>query len=234
MNAIVLLSGGQDSTTCLAWAINDWGAGNVRTVSFDYGQRHKVELEQAHLISKELGAESHVVIPLEALSWLSGSALTSAHIEVEELASEESMNAHAYARGLPSTFVPGRNMLFLTLAAAYGAKYGIYDLVGGMCQQDAAGYPDCREEFIEQAEQALTLALDEPVTLYTPLMHRTKAETWQLANDLGILDVIIEHTHTCYFGERGLRHDWGAGCGTCPACVERKRGWNEYRAGVWS
>lgn len=225
---IVLLSGGQDSTTCLAWALREHGA--AMTVSFDYGQRHKIELEQAALISKTLGAESHDVIPVEALSWLAGAALTNESIDVEAQASAESLNAHAWAHGLPSTFVPGRNMLFLTLAAAYGAKFGIYDLVAGMCQQDRAGYPDCRHEFIDAAEDALTLALDEQVTIETPLMNLTKAETWALADELGIVNVVIDLTHTCYHGERDVRHEWGAGCGICPACVERARGWDQFVA----
>ena len=228
METIVLLSGGQDSTTCLAWATRELGP--TRTVAFDYGQRHRVELEQAEQISKMFDAQSHVVIPVEGLSFIGGAALTNSGIDVEETASEHSLNAHAWAHGLPSTFVPGRNVLFLGLAAAYGAKFGIYDLVAGMCQQDRAGYPDCRHEFIESMEATLTLALDEPVTIHTPVMHRTKAETWALADDLGVLDVIVQYTHTCYHGDRTQRHDWGAGCGTCPACVERQRGWEEYTA----
>jgi 7-cyano-7-deazaguanine synthase len=230
MDTIVLLSGGQDSTTTLAWAIREWGP--ARTIAFDYDQRHRVELEQSEKISKLLGAESHIVLPVEALKVLGGAALTNKDIEVEAEASEHSLNAHAWSHGLPSTFVPGRNMLFLTLAAAYGAKFGIYDLVTGVCGQDRAGYPDCRVEFVRAAEIALSVALDENVSIYAPLVDQTKAQTWALADDLGILDVIIEHTHTCYFGERDIKHEWGAGCGSCPACVERARGWEEYRSGV--
>jgi 7-cyano-7-deazaguanine synthase len=226
MNTIVLLSGGQDSTTALAWALREWGP--ARTVAFDYGQRHRVELEQSAIISKELGAESHVVLPVEALKVLGGAALTNDNIKVEAEASEYSLNSHAWAHGLPSTFVPGRNMLFLTLAAAYGAKFGIYDLVTGVCGQDRAGYPDCRAEFIRSAEATLSLALDEPVSITAPLVDQTKAQTWALADDLGILDVIIEHTHTCYFGNRNVRHDWGYGCGECPACIERIKGWDQF------
>jgi 7-cyano-7-deazaguanine synthase len=230
MYSIVLLSGGQDSTTALAWALHEFQG--VRTVSFDYGQRHRVELEQADKISKELGAESHVVIPVEALSWLGGAALTDKHVEVEAQASAESLNAHAWAHGLPSTFVPGRNMLFLTLAAAYGAKFGIYDLVIGICEQDRSGYPDCRFEFAEAAQVALSLALDEPVGIHTPLVSVSKADTWRMAYELGILDVIIRDTHTCYHGDRTELREWGYGCGKCPACVERARGWFEFTARV--
>jgi 7-cyano-7-deazaguanine synthase len=228
MHAIVLLSGGQDSTTALAWALKQGMV--VRTVAFDYGQRHKVELEQADIISKRLGAISHVVIPVEALSWLGGAALTNPHIEVEEEASPDSLNVHASVHGLPSTFVPGRNMLFLTLAAAYGAKFGIYDLVTGICEQDRAGYPDCRFEFAEAAQYALTLALDEPVSIYTPLVSVSKADTWGMADELGILDVIINDTHTCYHGDRTELHPWGYGCGSCPACVERAKGFEQFSA----
>lgn len=225
---IVLLSGGQDSTTALAWALREWGP--CRTVSFDYGQKHRVELEQADIISKELGAESHIVLPVEALKVLGGAALTNEAIDVEVEASEHSLNAHAYVRGLPSTFVPGRNMLFLTLAAAYGAKFGDYDLVTGVCEQDRSGYPDCRAEFIRAAEIALSVALDEPaLKIYAPLVDQSKEATWSLAEDLGILDVIIEHTHTCYYGDRTVLHDWGYGCGQCPACVERIKGWERFK-----
>ena len=228
MHSIVLLSGGQDSTTALAWALSE--GMTCRTVAFDYGQRHKVELQQADIISKRLGAESHVVIPLEALSWLGGAALTNEHIEVEEEATEGSLNMHAWAHGLPSTFVPGRNMLFLTLAAAYGAKYGIYDLVTGICEQDRSGYPDCRAEFAEAAQAALSLALDEPVAIHTPLVTVSKADTWRMADELGILDVIINDTHTCYYGDRTEFRAWGYGCGSCPACVERAKGFEQFSA----
>lgn len=224
---IVLLSGGQDSTTCLAWARNELGPG-IRTVAFDYGQRHKVELEQAEWIAARMeGVISHAELPVEALKYLGGAALTNPDIEIEGVASEESLNAHAHSRGLPSTFVPGRNMLFLTLAAAYGARFGIYDLVTGVCEQDRAGYPDCRAEFIEAAETALSLALDEQVTIYAPLLKRNKAETFALAHQYGMLDVIVDHTHTCYNGvhDEEHKHDWGYGCGECPACVEREKGW---------
>lgn len=228
--SIVLLSGGQDSTTCLAWARQNLGPG-IRTISFNYGQRHRVELDRAEDIASRFeGVVSHAELPLEALHHLGGAALTNPNIEVEAEASEESLNAHAYAHNLPSTFVPGRNFLFFGLAAAYGAKFGIYDLVTGVCEQDRAGYPDCRAEFVKAAEEALSLALDEPVTIHAPLLERNKAATWALADSLGVLTTIIEHTHTCYHGTRDVKHEWGYGCGECPACVERMKGYYDYIA----
>lgn len=229
--SVVLLSGGQDSTTCLAWAMHNLGTKHVHAVSFDYRQRHYVELEQARYIASLFGVEKHHVLTVEALSQLGGAALTDPSVEVEAQASAESLNSHAFARGLPSTFVPGRNMLFFTLAAALGAKYGIYDLVTGVCQQDRAGYPDCRAEFVNAAQGALTLALDETVTIHAPLLELDKKGTWELAAYLGILDTIIHDTHTCYNGVRDELYAWGYGCGTCPACLERRRGYKEAFGG---
>lgn len=229
MESIVLLSGGQDSTTCLAWAKENLGP-DVRTVAFDYGQRHRVELKQAAEISDRFGAKSFSVLNAKVLNDLGGAALTDERVQVEASASPESLNMHAHKHGLPSTFVPGRNMLFLTLAAAFGARYGCYLLVTGVCQQDRAGYPDCREEFVHAASAALSLALDETVTILAPLLDKSKAQTWKLADDLGVLDVIVNLTHTCYHGDRSTKHAWGYGCGQCPACDERRRGFAEYTA----
>jgi 7-cyano-7-deazaguanine synthase len=220
-SAVVLFSGGQDSTTCLAWALSTFS--DVHTVSFSYGQRHAVELDQARVIAHEFGVPN-VVLDAKVLSQLKGAALTNEAIAVETVAEPGSGNVHAAAHGLPSTFVPGRNMLFLTIAAAYGATLGIYDLVAGMCEADAAGYPDCRATFVSAAEEALTTALNEPVTIYAPLLERSKKETWLLAEELGILDVIVNSTHTCYEGNANDFHEWGFGCGLCPACVERALG----------
>jgi 7-cyano-7-deazaguanine synthase len=227
MESIVLLSGGQDSTTCLAWAKETLGAG-VRAVAFDYGQRHRVELEQAAKIADRIGVLSFTILDAGVLKQLGGTALTDDRVAVESVAGSNSHNEHARAHGLPSTFVPGRNMLFLTIAAAFGAKFGVYNLVTGVCQQDRAGYPDCREEFILRAQGALSYALEEEVTINIPLIDKSKGETWQLAADLGILNVIIEDTHTCYHGDRSERHPWGYGCGDCPACVERSKGYVEF------
>lgn len=231
MESIVLLSGGQDSTTCLAWAKEHLGSG-VRAVAFDYGQRHSVELGQAQKVADCLGVLSFTIIRAEALGDIGGAALTDKRVNVEAQADSRSLNQHAHKHGLPSTFVPGRNMLFLTLAAAFGARFGCYNLVTGVCQQDRAGYPDCRGEFVEAAQEALSLALDERVLIHAPLLERTKADTWQMAEDLGILDVIVDLTHTCYYGDRSKKHLWGYGCGECPACEERSKGYLEYASGV--
>lgn len=225
--SIVLLSGGQDSTTCLAWAKETLGSG-VRAVAFDYGQRHSIELKQAAEIADRIGVLSFSVLDAHVLKDLGGAALTDDRVEVEAKADPRSLNRHAYEHGLPSTFVPGRNMLFFTLAAAFGARFGCYQLVTGVCQQDRAGYPDCRAEFVEAAQEALSLALDERVLIHAPLLDRDKSETWALAQSLGILDVIVELTHTCYHGDRSEMHPWGAGCGECPACVERIRGYAKF------
>lgn len=229
MESIVLLSGGQDSTTCLAWAKQELGSG-VRAIAFDYGQRHRVELEQAKKIADKIGVVSFSVLNAKVLADLGGAALTDDRVAVEGETDPRSLNQHAYKHGLPSTFVPGRNMLFLTIAAAFGARFGCYNLVTGVCQQDRAGYPDCRIEFVDAAEDALSLALDERVVIHAPLLERTKTQTWELAADLGILDVITDLTHTCYHGDRTEMHPWGAGCGECPACVERMRGYAEFTA----
>lgn len=225
---IVLHSGGQDSTTCLAWAIKGWGAENIHPVAFEYDQRHKVELEQAKAICKKMDVREPYVIPVEALAQLSQAALTNPDIAVAMDAGGGG-NKFAESHGLPSTFIPGRNLLFLTLAAAYGAPKGIYRLVTGICEADATGYPDCRSTFKDAATIALSRALDdEPVTIFAPLLELSKAGTFALAEALGVLDIIIEDTHTCYQGNREIKHDWGYGCGQCPACLERAKGWATY------
>lgn len=230
---VVLFSGGQDSTTCLAWAISEYGKENIRTLGFDYGQRHQVEVQAAYDISAALEMpHPHYVMPVEVLKILSGAALTNPNIEVEAVASEESGNQFAYKHKLPSTFVPGRNMLFLTLAAAYGAHRGIYTLVTGVCQADDAGYPDCRESFILAAEAALAEALDEDIVVEAPLLKINKSGTWALADRYGVLDLVVNLTHTCYHGvhDDDHKHEWGYGCAECPACTERANGFREYMA----
>jgi len=230
--AVVLFSGGQDSSTCLAWAAREFGTRDLHPVSFDYGQRHAVELECARTVARLLGAREPEVIPLEGLAPFADTALTSSTVELETTASRESSNVFAREHGLPSSFVPARNLLFLTLAAAYGAQRGIYDLVTGICETDAAGYPDCREEFVRAANVALVEALDEPrLKVHTPLLQRSKAGTFSLADELGVLNVIIRATHSCYAGDRSHRHDWGYGCGECLACLERERGWEIFAQG---
>ncbi len=224
--ALVLFSGGQDSTTCLAWALARFA--RVETVGFDYGQRHAVELEARVRVlaaihsrfpgwSDRLG-EDHL-LTLDVLKQIGGSALTDATtIEMGQ-------------NGLPTSFVPGRNVLFLTAAAALGYRRGIADLVGGMCETDFSGYPDCREKTIVATAEALTLALDRRVTVHTPLMYIDKGQTWALAEELGgkaLVDLIIAETVTCYEGDRVHRHAWGYGCGVCPACDLRAKGYARY------
>jgi 7-cyano-7-deazaguanine synthase len=225
-SALVLFSGGQDSTACLAWALDRYA--RVETVGFDYGQRHRIELDCRVTVRDEiartfphwgakLGDDHLLEIPL--IGRLSDSALTTERaIELQ-------------ANGLPNTFVPGRNLLFLTVAGALAYRRGASVLVGGMCETDFSGYPDCRDNTIKAMQVALSLGLDSAMTVETPLMFLTKAQTWALTHTLGgdaLNALIVEHTHTCYLGERGRRHAWGHGCGRCPACVLRRRGWEEF------
>ena len=228
--ALVLFSGGQDSTTCLAWALDRFD--HVETVGFDYGQRHRVELDCRVDIVASLKAfypdwtaklgEDHTV-DLGVLGQISESALTrDTAIEMQE-------------NGLPSTFVPGRNLMFLTMAAALAYRRGLTHIVGGMCETDYSGYPDCRDQTIRALETALGLGMDRQFVLDTPLMWIDKAATWRLAETLGgerLVTLIREQTHTCYLGERGQLHDWGHGCGACPACELRAKGYTQYRAAV--
>lgn len=224
--ALVLFSGGQDSATCLAWALDRFDT--VETIGFDYGQRHKIELEVrdafrgAVLASRpdwagRLGADHR--LDLGALAAVSDTALT------------QSMAIAMREDGLPNTFVPGRNLLFLTFAAAVAYRRGLKHLVGGMCETDFSGYPDCRDDTIKALQVALNLGMDRRFVLETPLMWLDKAQTWNLAESLGgegLVEAVVEHTHTCYLGDRGQRHDWGYGCGDCPACSLREKGWQAY------
>lgn len=224
--ALVLFSGGQDSTACLAWALARYA--EVETIGFDYGQRHRVELDCRLNVRRELRAqfpqwaaklgEDHL-LDLSLLGQISDTALTAERaIELQ-------------ANGLPNTFVPGRNLLFLGFAATLAYRRGASVLVGGMCETDYSGYPDCRDNTLKALQVALSLGLDTPMTLETPLMFITKAETWALSEQLGgaaLNALIIEHSHTCYLGERKTRHPWGYGCGSCPACELRARGYAEY------
>lgn len=224
--ALVLFSGGQDSTTCLAWALQRYA--RVETIGFDYGQRHAVELECRENVLAGLRAafpqwagrlgEDHM-LDLGVLGRLSDTALTrDARIEFER-------------NGLPNTFVPGRNLLFFTFAAALAYRRGLTVLVGGMCETDYSGYPDCRDNTLKSLQVSLSLGMDTPLVLETPLMWLDKAATWRLAEQLGgapLVDLIKESTHTCYLGERRKRHPWGYGCGTCPACELRAKGYETY------
>lgn len=227
-SALVLFSGGQDSATCLAWALDRYE--RVETVGFDYGQRHSVEMEARRAVRAGMArvlsdradrlGEDHVV-DLTGYGAIADSALTADKVMEMD------------ARGLPTTFVPGRNLVFLSVAAALADRRGLDVLVGGMCETDFSGYPDCRRATIDAMEQALSLGLDKPVRIETPLMSLTKADTWALAHRIGgetLVDLILEASHTCYRGDRSERHVWGYGCGTCPACELRARGHAEWVA----
>lgn len=226
--ALVLFSGGQDSATCLAWALERFEA--VETIGFDYGQRHAVELSCRSVVLARLRAdfprwgarlgEDHL-LEVPVLGRISETALTSER-EIE-----------MRADGLPSTFVPGRNLLFFTLAAAVAYRRGLGVLVGGMCETDFSGYPDCRDDTIKAMQVALGLGMARRLVIETPLMWIDKAATWRMAAELGgdaLLALIVEETHTCYLGERSRRHAWGRGCGHCPACELRARGHERFLA----
>ncbi len=226
-SALVLFSGGQDSCVCLAWALQRFA--RVETVGFDYRQRHRIELDCRLTVMRELRAtfpqwavrlgEDHV-IDAGVLAQLGDSALTTERaIEMQ-------------ADGLPNTFVPGRNLLFLTLAAALAYRRGASVLVAGMCETDYSGYPDCRDNALKAQQVALSLGLGSAMTVETPLMFIDKAATWALAEQLGgqaLTDLIVEHSHTCYLGERGTRRAWGWGCDHCPACTLRRSGYERWR-----
>jgi len=225
--ALVLFSGGQDSTTCLAWALEH--CEYVETIGFDYGQRHVVELASRLAVRAQIHArfvrwrdklgDDHL-LDLSLLGQLSDTALT------------DERRIEMQSNGLPNTFVPGRNLLFFTFAATVAYRRGLGVLVGGMCETDFSGYPDCRDNTLKALQVALSLGLDTRLTLETPLMWLDKAETWALSAALGgeeLNELIIEHTHTCYVGDREHWHEWGYGCGQCPACALRARGYRSWR-----
>lgn len=224
--ALVLFSGGQDSATCVAWALDRFA--HVETIGFDYGQRHRVELDVRPIVLDRLRAH----VP----AW--PGALHDDHVvdagvigNVADTALTSDMEIAMGADGLPNTFVPGRNIMFLTIAAAVAYRRGIKHLVTGVCETDYSGYPDCRDDTIKALQVALNLGMDCRLVLHTPLMWIDKAATWSLAEHLGggeLVDMINQETHTCYIGERGTRHAWGYGCGTCPACRLRADGWTRY------
>jgi 7-cyano-7-deazaguanine synthase len=221
--ALVLFSAGQDSAACLAWALARHE--RVETIGFAYGQRHAVEMQQRGILRSQMTSLApgrlgdDIVVDLSGYGALAESALTA------DRAIEMS------AEGLPTTFVPGRNLVFFAVAAAHAYRRGIGTLVGGMCETDFSGYPDCRRATLDAMAQALSLGLDKPITIETPLMHLTKAQTWALAHELGgddLVELIREHSHTCYEGDRTHRHAWGYGCGACPACELRAKGWEAW------
>ncbi|MBC3873687.1 7-cyano-7-deazaguanine synthase QueC [Undibacterium flavidum] len=226
--ALVLFSGGQDSTTCLAWALSRYE--HVETIGFDYGQRHAIELSMRPQLLKKMRAlssdwsnrlsEDHM-IDLSLISQLSHTAMT------------ENIAIQMQENGLPNTFVPGRNLMFMLVAAtlAYRRQLGV--LVGGMCETDFSGYPDCRDDSLKALQVAINLGMASRLNIETPLMWIDKAESWRLAASLGgtaLIELIREDTHTCYLGERGQMHVWGHGCGTCPACELRANGYHEFIA----
>lgn len=226
--ALVLFSGGQDSTTCLAWALDRFD--HVETLGFDYGQRHRVELDCRRTLREALAAmrpawgarlgEDHT-IEVGAIAQVAQSALT------------ENMAIAMAEDGLPNTFVPGRNLIFLTFAAALSYRRGLRHIVGGMCETDFSGYPDCRDDTIKALQAALNLGMETRFVLETPLMWIDKAETWRMAHRLGgekLVALIVEQTHTCYQGDRTHRHAWGYGCGQCPACDLRRKGFKAFTA----
>jgi 7-cyano-7-deazaguanine synthase len=227
--ALVLFSGGQDSATCLAWALKTFA--HVETAGFDYGQRHRVELDvRPKFIAALPGAIPEASAKLGADHRLDLSLVP----QLGETAMTADRAIEMGANGLPTTFVPGRNLLFFTAAAALAYRRGIRHLVGGMCETDYSGYPDCRDDTLKALQAALSLGLDSRVTIHTPLMWLDKAATWGLAHDLGgeaLVRLIRDKTHTCYLGDRSHEHDWGYGCGTCPACDLRAKGWTKWRAG---
>jgi 7-cyano-7-deazaguanine synthase len=224
--ALVLFSGGQDSTVCVAWALERFA--RVETVGFDYGQRHRIELDMRPRLRERLAAlnpewtarlgEDHIV-KLDALAAISDSALT------RETAIEMADN------GLPTTFVPGRNLIFFCFAGALAYRRGARRLVAGMCETDYSGYPDCRNDTVKAMQLALGLGMDTGITIDTPLMWIDKAATFAMAEEIGgqaLLELVVEDTHSCYLGERTRRHDWGYGCGACPACDLRAAGYKKF------
>ena len=233
--ALVVFSGGQDSATCLAWSLARFG--RVLTLGFDYGQRHRVELDCRRRVRDALAALSprwaerlgeDVLLTLDTYRESGQNALTPAGT-----ATDAAPLGATAADGLPNTFVPGRNLLFGLQAAIWAYEKNIRHLVLGVCQSDSSGYPDCRDDSIKALQLALNLGMDAHYVLHTPLMWLDKCGAWQLAEQLGgaaLVDAIVEESHTCYAGERGVRHDWGYGCGQCPACRLRARGYAAYEA----
>jgi len=222
MKAIIIFSGGQDSTTCLYWAMNQKHRfDEVEAITFNYGQKHSIEIEQSKLICEKENIKQ-TIIDISFLDSIVESALTS-NGDVKKL----------NEKGLPASFVPNRNQLFITLAHSYAQKIGATVLIGGMCETDFSGYPDCRQEFIHAIELATNIGSDENIKIETPLMYLDKAETFKLANWTGHLKEVIELSHTCYNGVREELHEWGYGCGNCPACDLREKGFNEANKKGW-
>jgi 7-cyano-7-deazaguanine synthase len=216
-SALVVFSGGQDSTTCLGWAKNRFDY--VETITFDYGQKHRVEIAQAQKIAQTLHVRN-TLLSLDAFSQLNDSAL---------IDSSQDIGAHHRVHtNLPASFVPNRNAIFFTLAHAFAQKQGIEHIIIGVNQTDYSGYPDCREPFVKALEVALNLGSEANIAFHYPLMHLTKAQTFELSKEEGVLELVVNESHTCYNGDHEHKHPWGYGCGECPACVLRKLGWESY------
>ena len=233
--ALVLFSGGQDSTTCLAHALSRYE--RVETLAFDYGQRHKVELDARQNVLAAIKARFPAWAPKMGEDHLLDAGILG---QISETSLTRDTAIAMESSGLPNTFVPGRNLLFLTLAAALAYRRGLQVVVTGVCETDFSGYPDCRDDTMKAMQVALTLGMDRKLLIETPLMWIDKAQTWQMAHDLGekadaagggqaLVDLIVEHTHTCYLGDRTQRHDWGYGCGQCPACALRAAGFGRFQ-----
>lgn len=216
-SALVVFSGGQDSTTCLGWAKNRFEY--VETITFDYGQKHRVEIAQAQKIAQILGVKN-TLLSLDAFAQLNDSALIDGNLDISA--------HHRTHTNLPASFVPNRNAIFFTLAHAFAQKQGIKNIIIGVNQTDYSGYPDCREPFVKALELALNLGSEEEIVFHYPLMHLTKAQTFLLAHEEGVLDLVIEESHTCYNGDHIHQHVWGYGCAECPACILRKLGWEVF------
>lgn len=212
---VVILSCGQDSTTCLAWAVDKYGAENTKSITFNYWQRHLIEIDLSKIISKKFDVGHHI-IETDILKKFDDSALVN---DEKDISAEKD--------GLPASFVPGRNNFFLLLTAIFAYKKNIKNIVAGMCQTDFSGYPDCREESIMAVETALNLCMETDFVIHTPLMNLTKSETFKMADELGCLGTILDYTMTCYNGSL-VKNEWGVGCGQCPACGLIKKGFNEY------
>ena len=225
--ALVLFSGGQDSATCLMWALQNYK--HVETIGFDYGQRHIIELE----IRQQLITRLKLNFPDLAKKLGRDHFVDAKNLgQIGETAMTEDMQISYNENGLPNTFVPARNLYFFTLAAAIGYRRNIMHLVGGMCETDFSGYPDCRRNTMDALQSALSLGTDASFKIQTPLMWIDKASTWTLADELGgdlFVDMIVEDTHSCYLGDRERKYDWGFGCGTCPACELRKNGYGQWK-----
>jgi len=219
-SALVLFSGGQDSTTCLYWAKKQFE--RVEALGFRYGQKHEVELNQASLIAQKAQVPFHIV---DISGMLSGSALTE---HDKDVSAQHEMN-----QNLPASFVPGRNAVFLTIAASYAYTKSITDIIGGMCQTDYSGYPDCRRVFVDSLQTTMSLALEKDLRIHTPLMYLTKAETWKLAYDLKVLDIVRDFSHTDYNGDRTTYNEWGYGKLDNPASILRAKGYEEAKANGW-